>query len=260
MSQMESQTAARPERSGGKYIYAVIAGSDGRGFEFPGFDGQPVYTVAQDGIAYVVSDIATERIRPERKYLATHREVLSKLLDTEDAVLPMRFGAIASAPAEITQIITRNRDLLARQLKRVAGKIEMGLRASWTVPNIFDYMLALHSELREARDRTFRGGGRPPQEEMIDLGREFERIQNSDRELHTGKVERIMTPHISEIRRGQVRNEKEIMNLACLIEKNRVDEFETAVREAAAQFDDNFTFEYSGPWAPHSFVDLALQG
>jgi hypothetical protein len=27
---------------------------------------------------------------------------------------------------------------------------------------------------------------------------------------------------------------------------------------AAKLFDNNFTFDYSGPWAPHNFVELEL--
>jgi hypothetical protein len=29
--------------------------------------------------------------------------------------------------------------------------------------------------------------------------------------------------------------------------------------EAANLFDGNYCFDYSGPWAPHSFVDVDLQ-
>jgi Gas vesicle synthesis protein GvpL/GvpF len=189
-----------------------------------------------------------------------HREVLSKLVEQEDVVLPMRFGSIADSAEEIERVISSNHDTLAGELERLSGKVEMGLRVNWTVPNIFEYMLTVHPELREMRDRIFSGGQKPPQSEMVELGREFERIQNEDRETHTTKVEQLMTPRCVEVRRAPVRNEKEVMNLAFLIEKARRDEYEKAVHEAADSFDDNFFFEYSGPWAPSTFAELNLRG
>jgi hypothetical protein len=35
--------------------------------------------------------------------------------------------------------------------------------------------------------------------------------------------------------------------------------FEEGVFEAAKLFDNNYTFDYNGPWAPHNFVELDLQ-
>jgi hypothetical protein len=35
--------------------------------------------------------------------------------------------------------------------------------------------------------------------------------------------------------------------------------FEDGVLEAAKLFDNNFLFDYNGPWAPHNFVDIELK-
>jgi hypothetical protein len=48
------------------------------------------------------------------------------------------------------------------------------------------------------------------------------------------------------------------MNLACLVEKQALKEFEAGVFEAAQIFDNNFSFNYSGPWAPHNFVTIRV--
>jgi hypothetical protein len=262
-NQPQSQTDATKATgspSAHKYIYAVIKGPSGRNFDFAGLDDKPVTTIGQGDIVYVTSDIGLDEIRPERKYLMRHREVLSKLVEQEDVVLPMRFGSIADSADEIGRVISENEDALKGELQRLSGKIEMGLRVNWTVPNIFGYMLQVHPELREMRDSLFQGGKKPAQPEMIELGREFDRIENEDREKHTATVEQLMKPHCVEVRRSPVHNEKEVMNLAFLVEKSRRDEYESAVREAADRFDDNFSFEYSGPWAPSTFVETNLQG
>ena len=49
------------------------------------------------------------------------------------------------------------------------------------------------------------------------------------------------------------------MNLACLLDRTSLGEFEAGVLEAAAYFDDNFAFDYNGPWAPHNFVEMEVE-
>ena len=243
----------------GKYIYAVVHTRPGGRFDFVGIDDRPVQTIEHDGIASVVSDLAAERIRPERRHLAAHRAVLARLIEQEDGVLPMRFGAIASGPAEISRLLARNRELFARQLRRVANKVEMGLRVVWDVPNIFQFFVSIHPELREIRDSLFRAAARPSQEERIELGRAFERLLNDDRQAHTRLVEEVLAPHCAEIRPSPVRQEREIMNLACLVQKSRREDFEAGVLDSAQRFDNNFAFDYNGPWAPHAFAEINLK-
>jgi len=36
-------------------------------------------------------------------------------------------------------------------------------------------------------------------------------------------------------------------------------EFESSVFEAAKQFDNNFAFDFNGPWAPHNFVEAGVE-
>ncbi|MGB1015652.1 MAG: GvpL/GvpF family gas vesicle protein [Nannocystaceae bacterium] len=48
------------------------------------------------------------------------------------------------------------------------------------------------------------------------------------------------------------------MDLACLVKREELDQFDRVVSEAASSFDANFTFKVSGSWAPVSFVELNL--
>ena len=140
------------------------------------------------------------------------------------------------------------------------GKVEMGLRVAWDVPNIFEYFVNTHPELRAARDRFLGRNHVPTQEDKIEVGRLFDRVLQEDREEHTERVEEILSPCCFEIRRNPTRSEKEIMSLACLVGREAADkDFEAAIFEAARGFDNNFSFDFNGPWAPHNFVDVELR-
>lgn len=242
----------------GRYLYAMVSASSAENCGPCGINGGLVYAITQGPVAAVVSDVPDQQIRPERRHLAAHQEVLKRLM-AKGTVLPMSFGIIADGPKAIQKILARNQIPLLKQLKRVAGKEEMALRVTWDVPNIFDYFVTTHPELRALRDELFGGYREPSQESKIELGRLFDRLLNEDREIYTARVEEIFSRYCFEIKRHKPRHEREVMNLVCLVGRDAQARFEAGVFEAAALFDYNFAFDYSGPWAPASFVSLDLK-
>ena len=252
------QTQAKPNETRGRYLYAIIAGSGENSYGRLGLNKCPVYTISHGEVSAVVSDVANQKIRPERRHLAAHQTVLKKVMEDYD-VLPMSFGIISSGPGAVKKLLKRNRKAIAGQLKRVSGKVEMGLKVAWDVPNIFEYMVNIHPELLDARDRLVSLQNRISQEDKIAVGQLFEELLALDRKRHTDRVEHVLERRCAEIMRNPCRDERDVMKLACLVDRASLDGFEAGVLEAAALFDDNYAFDYSGPWAPHNFVELEVE-
>lgn len=252
------QAQAKPNGTRGRYLYAIVAGSDEKSYGRLGLNKGPVYTITDGEVAAVVSDVANQKIRPERRHLAAHQTVLKKVMEDFD-LLPMSFGIISDGPGAVKKLLKRNRRAFVSQLKRVSGRVEMALKVSWDVPNIFEYLVNIHPELLEARDRLVNLQDSISREEKIAVGQLFEELLASDRERHTERVERVLSPRCAEIRRNPCRDERDVMKLACLVDRDSIGGFENGVLEAAAFFDDNFAFDYSGPWAPHNFVEMEVE-
>jgi len=125
------------------YLYAIIAGAQDKVYGGFGIGGHDVYSVSAGSIAAVISDVPGGSVRPERAHLAAHHEVLKRLM-AESTQLPMSFGIVAESPAAVRRMLMRNQKVLAGQLEHVAGKVEMGLRVTWDVPNIFEYFVNTH--------------------------------------------------------------------------------------------------------------------
>jgi hypothetical protein len=220
-------------------------------------DEKEVSTITEGRLAAVVSGVTGPKIRPERRHLAKHQEVLKQLL-AQTTPLPMTFGILTDDTEAIHKILRRNQRVFLEQLQRVAGKVEMGLRVHWDVPNIFEYFVNTNSELRSARDRLLGGNRQPTQEEKIELGRMFDRLLGEERENHTEQVRQILSRACSAVKTNKCRNEHEVMNLSCLVGREAQEDFGNAVFQAAQRFDNNFAFDYNGPWAPHNFVEVTL--
>lgn len=253
-----SEPSVRPEATRtGLYLYGMIDCGEEPAFHTAGIDGAAVRTLSDGQIAAVVSESPNGKIRPERRRLAAHHQVLQELRQ-QFTVLPMSFGVIADDAESVRGILARNRDAFLEQFQRVAGKVEMGLRVSWDVPNIFEYFLDTHPQLCALRDQIFLGGRQPRQDELIDLGRAFDRLLGEDRAAHTHTVTQMLDSRCWEIKENKLRGEQEVMNLACLIGQHAQEQFEEGVIEAARRFDNHFSFDFSGPWPPHNFVQVNL--
>src|SRR5260370_41489360 len=103
---IQSPAAARPARgsraqtaaAARKYVYAIIEGAPRGDYGMAGIDAHPIEFISGRDITSVVSAIGQDRIRPERRHLAAHRDVLRRLIEQERAGLPVGFGTIASGP------------------------------------------------------------------------------------------------------------------------------------------------------------------
>lgn len=237
-----------------KYVYAITDQGENYASGKIGLDGAPVYAIAEGALAAIVSDVSDKRIRPERAKLAAHHAVIAKLME-EGTVLPMAFGTVSASPKTLQNVLRTNRAAFQKHLHRVKGKVEMGLRVNWDVPNVFEYIVSRHPELRSLRDDLYVRQRQPTRDEKIELGRLFDQSLLEERQAHTEAVIKVLSPHCAEIRQNKPRVEKEVMRLACLIDRAAQKRFEDGVFEAARLFDDNYAFDFNGPWSPYNFVD-----
>lgn len=244
-------------QAGGTYLYAVLASGEAAGETgLIGIEGGEVYRVTAGDISAVVSRVGRARLRPERKHLLAHQAVLRRLME-HTTVLPAAFGLVARSDEAVRGRLLESQEVFREQLGHVAGKVEMGLKVRWSTPNLFDYFVATHAELGAARDRM-KGRHDMGREELIAVGKLFEHLREADRQAHSERVAAVLRERGVELKWNTPREETEVMNLACLLPREGLDAFEKLVEAAAEGFDEHFTFEFNGPWAPHSFTELKL--
>ncbi len=244
-------------QAGGTYLYAVLSGTQAAGeVGRIGIEGGEVYSVTAGDIVAAVSRVSRPRLRPERKHLLAHQAVLRRLME-HGTVLPAAFGLIARSDEAVRGLLLENSALFQEQLERVAGKVEMGLRVSWNAPDLVDYFVATHPKLGAARERIQSHSG-VSREELIEVGRLFERCREADREAHAERVAAVFQQWGIELKWNPPQGEREVINVACLVPRGELGGFDKVIEAAAADFDDHFTFEFNGPWAPHSFTELKL--
>jgi hypothetical protein len=164
-------------------------------------------------------------------------------------------GALA-----ITKFLKQGHKSLRRQLERLDNKVEMGLRVRWDVENIFDYFVRQDRELAEARDRIFLRPGTPSQDEKMELGRMFEERLEQERSRHAEQMMERFRDATSELKVNTPKGEKTVLDMVMLVDRAQVQQFEQKVYQIAEAYPNQYTFDFNGPWAPFSFVELQLRG
>ena len=216
-----------------------------------------VYTIGFKNIAVLVSDHPLTEIKPLRDHLTSHHQVIKEAIQ-HFTIIPIAFGHIVRGADEIRRALEVNYPSIDQELDRLCNKVEMGLKVLWDVDNIFEYFVNRDRELRDFRDKIFGRSRQPTQAEKIELGRLFERKLNTERKKHAESVMRVLSIYAIEAKINPPTHEKVVMNGVFLVMKGKERLFEERVHLAAGLFDGNFSFDYSGSWAPYNFIELKL--
>ena len=241
-----------------KILYALCA-AEGEIpiYKVKGLEAAAVYAIDNGELRAIVSDTLSPRVRPERRNITAHQAVLHYLME-HGTVLPMRFGVIARNADAIKKLLEANRKSIKEHIHRLSDRVEMGLRVSWDTSNIYEYFVSTHPVLREARDELYRTSDNIQRDQKVELGRLYESLRDADRKECAEKVKEVLSDYCEDIIENPAKKEKDVMNLACLVERKRMDEFAKGVFQASKLFDNVYLFDYTGPWAPHNFVSLDL--
>ncbi|NDJ61857.1 MAG: GvpL/GvpF family gas vesicle protein, partial [Chloroflexi bacterium] len=200
----------------------------------------------------VVSETDATRIRPSRVNMSAHQRALEHIMMQRGAILPMRFGIIATNEAAIAdQILIARADDLRAWLARMHGKQELGLKASWPRETLF----------AQARQHPDLAGLSPVTDvnSQIAVGQQVEAVlQQIHQETATQIWAMLEGTYVDARTNDQPLDETTSLNTALLIDAAAQDAFEAAVEACDAHFSGVLTFKLVGPLPVYTFVDLAI--
>ncbi len=239
----------------GLYLYAIVEAADPLG-QITGIDDRPVRAVAGESLAAVVSAAPDCRLRPERRHLMAHQKVLASV-GVGRGVLPLRFGVVLPDEPKVRFILKTHEADLLRQLDRVRGRVEMGLRVRWKDEDVFKNILELNPELRQARD-----GMGNTREAAMEIGRRVADALEHERQRQQNLLREVLGDGVVEFCFNAPKNDAQLLNAACLIPCDETKGFEAGVHRLGAMLDERYLIDFNGPWAPHNFIllNMATEG
>ncbi len=254
---MRSQEQPEP----GKYFYCIIRNPEPREFLTRGIgeQGALVHTVVHNDLAAVVSDSPVEEYDNSRRNMIAHTNVLEEVM-REYTILPVRFGMVApSVQAIREQMLRRRYKELDQLLRKMNGKVELGLKAFWYEDSIYKEIIATNPMIQQLRDSLV---GRTAEEtyyQRIKLGELVETAMKTRREDDAALIMRAVSPMAIDTRINATITERMVLNAALLVEHTREPEVDQIVQQLDADLGRRLIFKYVGSAPPYNFVNLIIR-
>jgi len=239
------------------YVYGIAPAGTALPQGLAGLGAVPIRTVEVGRLAAIVSGTERDVVRPERRNLSAHQEVLARLASTTD-LLPMAFGMISDNEEAVRSLLADHAAVLLRELARVAGRVEMTVRLRLQDQDAFRFFVARFPELRRQRDACFSGRREPAQRELLELGRTFEQLLAREREEKASLAMATLRTAAVELKDVGPSNEQVMFDINCLINRDDEARFDSAVADLADKLGDEFVLEVRGPWPAYNFVNVSL--
>lgn len=232
---------------GPQYLYGVVRAVGELDFGLIGLGVPPadVRAVREGDLAALVSTAPGPVVDPTRSHLLVHQRVTEAVL-REHTLLPVAFGTVLDSEAQVRGFLRTAHDAFSQALAALEGKVELGLK-------VVHHREHLARRLELEDEGLCRRADEAEAEHERRLGTAVdERVQQDMQTLLDG-----LGPLAAASRTWAPVGERMLLNAAFLVRRDAVAAFEAKVRSLAAH-SDTYTFRFTGPWAPYSFVDVRL--
>ncbi len=247
------------EQGNGLYLYGVIAEKERKDFEVKGINGAEVFALPYKDVAAVVSVSPLVIYDPDEANTLVHASVVNTVF-RDYTFLPMSFGVILKGEDDVIRLLTSAHSEFMDALRRLAGKVEVGLKLIWRKESFSKEMAQLARSrpevnvLKIAVDRT----GGDDYMSAIKLGDHVKTFLEERRRELTASVIGQLRPYLVTFKENESIGNRMICNLAMLVDRDDLAELDSAVEKVMASLCAETEFRYTGPWPPYNFVDIHL--
>jgi hypothetical protein len=241
-----------------KYVYGVVPAGN-KTPRTKGIGKKQVRIVDADGLGALTSDIPPGELEAGREELLAHARVLERAVE-QGTVLPMQFGVVlADESAVREQLLEPHRLELEAQLEDMEGKFEVNLKAMYDERALLSEVVNEVPEIAKLREEL---RGQPEEAAHFDrirLGELIAGAVNEKRDRDADEILRRLVQHAVAVEVGEPVHERMALNASFLVDRSKQKAFDSELDRIAEEQGGRLRFKYTGPLAPHSFVELAME-
>ncbi|MFF3736257.1 GvpL/GvpF family gas vesicle protein [Streptomyces sp. NPDC002566] len=235
------------------YVYGITAASHPALPEGLGGVGDPpmqIRVLTEGDLAAIVSD-APENLRPKRKDLLAHQNVLAEA-GAEGCVLPMRFGSVAPDDSAVTGVLAERLEHYRERLAALDNKVEYNVKASHVEEAVLHQVMADSPELRGMAEANRQAGG-GTYEQKLQLGEMVAAAVKAREATDAAEVRQALEPLAADVEAGP-ESTGWLANVSFLVDRDSAARFLEAA-EALRESHPYLEVRVNGPLPPYSFVE-----
>jgi hypothetical protein len=214
--------------------------------------GSDLRLVPADGLAALVGSVPAERAIGRAADLLVHDRVLADLVAAGTPVLPMRFGAVMTDDAAVTdELLAPHIAEFAAALESVSGHVQYTVRVSYEQDAVLREVLAAHPEIEQLRSTL--DSAASDMRRQVRLGELVVRALDELRPVDADAV--LQDLHgIADVRVRAPGSPEDVLDAAFLVPAHRVAAFEDRVEDVGRRRGKRLRLRLVGPTPAYDFV------
>jgi hypothetical protein len=249
----------RAQTEPAKYVYGVVRAEGSARPRARGIGRKQVRLIRADGLGALTSDVPPGDLVAGRDELLAHARVLERAIE-RGTVLPMRFGVVMPSESAVReQLLDPHRGELEAQLEEMDGKLEVNVKGIYDERALLTEVVNEHREIAELREAL---RGKPEDAtyyDRIQLGEMIAEAVNDKRGRDGDEIVGRLAQHAVAVEVGEPVHERMAVNASFLVDRAARKALDAELDRIAAEQGGRMRFKYTGPVAPHSFVELAME-
>lgn len=236
----------------GLYVYGIVDRTD-VALPMDGTGGCPIVALPYRDIAAVTCSIEAGRAPSASPAAVRHHEEVVEALMVGSTVLPVRFGTVVPDEVRVRELLSANYPAFVEVLRRVRGRVELGLRVLQPGDAGGSTSAGTNSEAGSSlASGTAYVLARLEEERRAHATRS--RAEDVAREIH-----RPLAAIACESARETLPTPRTLLAAAYLVDRGQIERMRRAVGAVARSF-TTLRFLLTGPWPPYHFCAGASNG
>lgn len=239
-----------------RYLYCILESKRAEEFGEIGIGGSKVYTVTYKDLGAVVSNLSGEDSIEVLKEGITHQKVVEEVMK-KFTIIPMGFGQVPKSEEEVKAFLAEHYDELKELFRKIEGRIELGVKASWKMDHIIKEIVNSNDRIRILQKQI----SSLPEEKTymlkIELGELVAQELKTRGEALAGEIFNSLKLLAVEAKMNKPLNDKMILNTAFLVARDKEGQFDRIVNEVEGKYPE-LTLKYVVS-PPYNFVTIGAQ-
>ncbi|GAA4112242.1 GvpL/GvpF family gas vesicle protein [Enteractinococcus coprophilus] len=236
------------------YVYGIVTEDTTLPAGLTGVSEATVETTSYGPLAAVVTRLSDEDEVGTPDNLLAHSTVLDSIAE-HVTILPMAFGTIVPTEDELQEaVLELNETEYQDALERLSGTVQYTVRARYIRDAVLADLIEDDPQVAELRAAIAGTTEDKTRQERIALGElvvgAFDRI----RPEHAQHIIDAVRPTVEDFQEREGGQVEDVIEMAVLVSRDRVSDFEDALESAAEQLHARISFQLLGPQAPYDFV------
>lgn len=215
-----------------------------------GPEEEPLCLIIEGGLGLLGVE-TEEEAAGTRESMRRYTEALCQMIK-KTTIIPLRFGTMFEEEEQIKAILRQEAKSYRKLLGKLTNKIEVELKVWWKKESFEQTIL---KNKRLSRWKKSLQAGMSQGYEVVEFGKAIQEVADQERKALAKSFLSMLRPLAADWQVKDPVDEYQAFDGVFLVERSKEEEFDNTVGVLYDRNPEKFIFKYTGPWAPHHFIE-----